>query len=110
MTSQAPVPTIVREARIWASGYRRVAGLDEAGRGAWAGPVVAAAVVLPSDDPQIEAFLAGVRDSKALSAARREALFQVICQHAMAVGVGACLLYTSPSPRDRTRSRMPSSA
>jgi ribonuclease HII len=65
-----------------------VAGLDEAGRGAWAGPVVAAAVVLPPHDPDLCRHLAGVRDSKLLSPARREALLTTICEYALAYGVG----------------------
>jgi ribonuclease HII len=63
-------------------GIRRVCGIDEAGRGPWAGPVVAAAVVLdPACIPE------GLHDSKALSAARREALFKPIMRSAL-VGVG----------------------
>jgi ribonuclease HII len=61
-----------------------VAGLDEAGRGPLAGPVVAAAVVLPSPLP--EALLA-LNDSKKLDEARREALFPLIQQHAVAYGI-----------------------
>ncbi len=70
-------------------GYRRIAGLDEAGRGAWAGPVVAAAVILPPDEPHLRRHLAGVRDSKQLTAAQREGLLQVIGECAVALGVGA---------------------
>jgi ribonuclease HII len=66
-----------------------VAGLDEAGRGAWAGPVVAAAVILPPGDPALARHLLGVRDSKQLTPARREALLETIQQHALAWGVGA---------------------
>lgn len=83
------LPTLAYEQALWADGYRRVAGLDEAGRGAWAGPVVAAAVILPPDDTALAGSLAGVRDSKTLTAARREALLNVIQQHALAWGVGA---------------------
>jgi ribonuclease HII len=82
-------PTLTYETHLWAKGYARVAGLDEAGRGAWAGPVVAAAVILPPDDPHLLRHLAGVRDSKQLAAARREALLGVIVEHALAWGVGA---------------------
>jgi ribonuclease HII len=64
-------------------GYRLVAGIDEAGRGPLAGPVVAAAVILPEDF-----FLAGVDDSKKLSPQRREALYQSIIEKAAAYGVG----------------------
>jgi ribonuclease HII len=63
-----------------------VAGLDEAGRGPLAGPVVAAAVVLPHPLP---AALHGLNDSKQLSEAARDALFPVILAHAVAVGVAS---------------------
>ncbi len=66
-----------------------MAGLDEAGRGAWAGPVVAAAVVFPPDEPRLTRHLAGVRDSKLLTPERREALLETIREHAVAVAVGA---------------------
>ncbi|MEJ2212229.1 MAG: ribonuclease HII, partial [Anaerolineae bacterium] len=82
-------PTLAHEQRLWARGLRRVAGLDEVGRGAWAGPVVAAAVILPPDDGDLAQTLADVRDSKLLTPQRREALFTVITQQATAVGVGA---------------------
>ncbi len=64
-------------------GVRYAAGVDEAGRGALAGPVIAAAVILPDD-----AMIAGLDDSKRLSAARRDALYKVITDLATAVGVG----------------------
>ncbi|MBN2001709.1 MAG: ribonuclease HII [Anaerolineae bacterium] len=81
------LPTLEAEARFWTRGLRRVAGLDEAGRGAWAGPVVAAAVILPLGD-DVCAALAGVRDSKQLSAAVRERLAARVLDVALAVGVG----------------------
>ena len=81
-------PTLIYEKRLWHEGYRHVAGLDEAGRGAWAGPVVAAAVVLPAGDPELARHLDGVRDSKELTALRREALLEVIRRHARAWAVG----------------------
>jgi ribonuclease HII len=62
-----------------------VVGLDEAGRGPLAGPVVAAAVILDSARP-----IPGLADSKALSPARREALFDQICSRALAWALGAC--------------------
>jgi ribonuclease HII len=86
---ETPIPTLDREKYAWSAGYRCVAGLDEAGRGAWAGPVVAAAVVLPPDDLDLARHLAGVRDSKMLTAARRESLLEVIQARAVTVGVGA---------------------
>jgi ribonuclease HII len=64
-------------------GYRYVAGVDEAGRGPLAGPVVAAAVILPDG-----LILPGVDDSKKLTAALRDELFDTISREALAVGVG----------------------
>ncbi|WP_050762586.1 ribonuclease HII [Brevundimonas subvibrioides] len=61
----------------------RVCGVDEAGRGPWAGPVSAAAVILNADDLPV-----GIDDSKALTAARREALEIEIKARAVAWGVG----------------------
>jgi ribonuclease HII len=88
MGEKQVLPTLTYESRLWKAGYRHLAGLDEAGRGSWAGPVVAAAVILPPDNPQLASLLAGVRDSKRLSAARREVLLGVIEKHALAWGVG----------------------
>ena len=79
------MPDFSIERRHWAAGRRVVAGLDEAGRGCLAGPVVAAAVVLPP-----EADLPGLDDSKRLTADAREALVPVIRGQALAVGVAAC--------------------
>ena len=85
------LPSLTYEMGLWAEGFRYLAGLDEAGRGAWAGPVVAAAVILPPGGPELARYLSGVRDSKTLSAKRREELLDVIEQHALAWGVGAVL-------------------
>ncbi|MGD9144225.1 MAG: ribonuclease HII [Anaerolineae bacterium] len=82
-------PGLDHEQRLWAGGYRCVAGLDEAGRGAWAGPVVAAAVILPPGDPALARNLLGIRDSKQLTPAQREVFLATIQQHALAWGVGA---------------------
>jgi ribonuclease HII len=71
------------EAQAWRAGILRVAGLDEAGRGPLAGPVVAAAVVI---DPARR--VKSLADSKLLLPERREELFQVIHERAAAVGVG----------------------
>jgi ribonuclease HII len=65
----------------------RIAGVDEAGRGALAGPVAAAAVILPLQNPAALAALQGVNDSKQLSPARREVLFERITQFALAYAV-----------------------
>ena len=64
-------------------GYQYIAGIDEAGRGPLAGPVVSAAVILPPDFT-----CQGVTDSKKLSEKRREALFPLIKAQALAVGIG----------------------
>jgi len=70
-----------RELRL--AGFVRVAGLDEVGRGCLAGPVVAAAVVLPERHR-----IKGIRDSKVLPRGRREALYELILDRAEGVGVG----------------------
>jgi ribonuclease HII len=79
-------PSLVEENGLSAEGYRLIAGVDEAGRGALAGPVVAAAVILPPS-PAFR-WLESVRDSKELPAAKREFLFDLIKQDAIAVSVG----------------------
>jgi ribonuclease HII len=65
-------------------GYRRIAGIDEAGRGPLAGPVVAAAVILPT-----RCRLSGVNDSKQLSESERERLYDEIFKKAVGVGIGS---------------------
>jgi ribonuclease HII len=69
-------------------GRRAVVGVDEAGRGAWAGPVAAGAVVLPPDASGLETDLRGVYDSKKVSARARERLIAAIKAAALAWGVG----------------------
>lgn len=64
-------------------GVRFAAGIDEAGRGALAGPVIAAAVILPDD-----AMIPGLDDSKRLTPSKREALYAEITDRATAIGVG----------------------
>ncbi len=76
------------ERSLWDEGYQTLAGLDEAGRGAWAGPVVAAAVVLPPRRPDLAFVLRGVHDSKRLTPAERERLLPFIYAAALCVGVG----------------------
>jgi ribonuclease HII len=80
-------PTLDEESRLWAAGFGRVAGVDEAGRGALAGPVVAAAVIVPPSSSPAEIW-AEVRDSKLLRPAARLALVEPIQQAALAWGVG----------------------
>ncbi len=81
-------PDLSLEKMAWAEGYCLVAGIDEAGRGAWAGPVAAAAVILPPNSPDLGRRLNGVRDSKTLSARQREEFYGIIQGEAIAVGVG----------------------
>ncbi|MCD4687552.1 MAG: ribonuclease HII [Anaerolineae bacterium] len=76
------------EYRLRAQGFHRIAGLDEAGRGAWAGPVVAGAVILPLDRFDLANTLHGVNDSKQLTPAQREALVPRIMAVVVAGGVG----------------------
>lgn len=78
------MPTWEWERRLWAEGWARVAGVDEAGRGPLAGPVVAAAVILP---PDVE--LEGLRDSKRLPEGARERLYARIVEVAVCWSVGA---------------------
>jgi len=79
-------PSFAEERLLEAQGYRLIAGVDEVGRGALIGPVVAAAVILP---PDVNTHWKDkVRDSKLLSPGRREYLFALIHETAIAVGIG----------------------
>ncbi len=79
-------PSFVEERKLKALGYRFIAGIDEAGRGSLAGPVVAAAVIVPC---RIKAgWLKQVKDSKLLTPTKREYLFNRILKIAVSVGVG----------------------
>ena len=73
----------LREEELHKQGYVNIAGVDEVGRGPLAGPVVAAAVVLPEDFDVL-----GIDDSKKLSEKKREELFKVITEGAVAYGIG----------------------
>ena len=70
------------EKLLWSSGYKYVAGCDEAGRGPLFGPVVAAAVILPKDF-----VLEGLNDSKKLTEKKREKYYPIIMEKALAVGI-----------------------
>ncbi|MGD0073315.1 MAG: ribonuclease HII [Candidatus Binataceae bacterium] len=72
------------ERKLWLEGLEAVAGVDEAGVGPMAGPVVAAAVIFAPD-----VFIKGVHDSKQLRAEKREELFPIIQERALSIGVGA---------------------
>ena len=79
-------PTLDEESLLVSQGYRSIAGVDEVGRGALAGPVVAAAVILPVADgfPR----LTKVRDSKLLTPDMREKLYTLIMEEAVSIGIG----------------------
>lgn len=79
-------PSFVEEEKLALLGYRHIAGVDEAGRGALAGPVVAAAVILPRRFKA--AWLRQVNDSKLLTPDKREYLFEHIREAAISTGVG----------------------
>lgn len=85
------IPTLDYESRLWSEGYMTLAGVDEVGRGALAGPLTAAAVILPSRN-EIErdaAFWSAVRDSKTISVAKRSMLAQEIAERCIAWSVAA---------------------
>src|SRR5712692_8606701 len=75
-------PTLRLERRCWRAGERVVVGIDEVGRGAWAGPVTVAAVVPPPD------HLRGVRDSKELTREERQVAAARVREWAVAIGIG----------------------
>lgn len=76
-------PSLVVERELWAAGHRVVVGMDEVGRGSWAGPLTIGAAVLPRDRRVYK-----VRDSKALTEHEREALFERIASWCVAWAVG----------------------
>jgi ribonuclease HII len=92
LTGPGAAPDLRWERAFWSAGLRRVAGVDEVGRGAMAGPLVAAAVVFPAAEGwalrRLRAALADVRDSKLLSPERRTELLDRIEQTAVAIGIG----------------------
>lgn len=87
-------PSFIEEERLVEQGYRFIAGIDEVGRGPLAGPVVAAAVILPPG--LVAPWLPLVRDSKELTPKQRAFLFPLIQAAAIAVGIG----FTGPEVID----------
>ncbi len=85
------MPTYDYEAAALEAGYTVIAGTDEAGRGPLAGPVYAAAVILP-----MGLVIDGLNDSKKLTEKKREALFEVICREAISYGIA----YATPEEID----------
>ena len=84
--SNQEIPNYQEENSLLRVGYRRIAGCDEAGRGAWCGPVVAAAVILPNDISSD--WITDIRDSKMLTAEKREILYGKIMTEAVSWSVG----------------------
>ncbi len=82
MDSMKPDPWSFEKKSV-EKGFSRVAGIDEAGRGPLAGPVVSAAVILPSSFP-----ISDVKDSKKLTPAKRADLYEKIYEHAISIGIG----------------------
>lgn len=76
------------EREKYALGFRHIVGIDEAGRGAWAGPVVAGAVCLPEPNDRLLETLAGVRDSKEMTPRQRVKLAEVVKETALGWGTG----------------------
>lgn len=85
MVSQ--IPTFVEEEKLIVQGYRLIAGVDEVGRGPLAGPVVAAAIILPLEERP--SWLSRVRDSKQLTPSQRESIFDRVLESGMPFGVGS---------------------
>jgi ribonuclease HII len=91
MIKRSNIPSLLLERKLWKEGYGTVAGVDEVGRGPLAGPVVAACVVFSptvNGEPLTESSLPGVNDSKKLTSAKREKLFDQILENAQEVGIG----------------------
>ncbi|MGL4651525.1 MAG: ribonuclease HII, partial [Caldilineaceae bacterium] len=113
MTERRPVPspserpTCAVEESLWAMGFGAVAGVDEAGRGALAGPVVAAAVVAPVGS-RCAGVWAAVRDSKQVRPAERARLAEEIRREALAwaVGVIPCTQIDAEGIAPATRAAM----
>ncbi len=81
-------PSLSDEFALQQAGLTRIAGLDEAGRGAWAGPVISAAVILPIECADLAQTLDGVRDSKQMTPVQREIWASCIQQVAITIGRG----------------------
>lgn len=81
-------PDCTHELALMAHGHQYIAGIDEVGRGCWAGPVVAAAVILSDGVWHMPTLLGGLNDSKQLSASQRNTLVHTIRQVALGIGIG----------------------
>ena len=97
MTPKTDFPNLKYESELWQNGLRRIAGFDEAGRGAMAGPVAVAGVILPDDNPHLSRTLACVRDSKQMTPRQRGLCAPIIKEIALAWHVA----FASPEEIDR---------
>ncbi len=86
---KGPKPNLMYEHQIHHQGYRLIMGMDEAGRGAWAGPVTIGAACLPLDRPDLNKLLVDVRDSKVMTPRQRERTVERIKNIAIAWGIGS---------------------
>ncbi len=84
MAARGRAPTRKIEQELWAAGFESIVGIDEVGRGAWAGPLMVGAAILPKDKRVL-----GVRDSKMLTEKDRERLFDRIADWCVAWSIGA---------------------
>lgn len=78
------IPDISLESSLWKQGFANVAGIDEAGKGPWAGPVTAGTVIIHTE----KQIVPSVRDSKLMSVQQREKAYEQICHYSSAYGVG----------------------
>ena len=97
MIQKNNLPKLNFEQDLWQSGLSYVAGFDEAGRGAMAGPVAVGAVILPADAPHLPRTLAGVRDSKQMTPRQRDLCAPIIKETALAWNVA----FASPEEIDQ---------
>ncbi|MAS35733.1 MAG: ribonuclease HII [Anaerolineaceae bacterium] len=86
---KGPNPNLMYERQIHHQGYRFILGMDEVGRGAWAGPVTVGAVCLPLDRRDLNKILTDVRDSKVMTPRQRERTDETIKETALAWGIGS---------------------
>jgi len=96
ISSLPKYPDLKIEKRLWKKGYKNLGGIDEAGRGALAGPVSAAVVILPNIS-ELARILAGVRDSKQMTVNQRNRFEPLIKEIAIAWGIG----FASPAEIDQ---------
>lgn len=96
MTRETDLPNLKYEKDLWQHGLFHVAGLDEAGRGALAGPVAVGAVILPADNPHLARTLACSRDSKQMTPRQRDLCAPIIQATALTWSVA----YANPDEVD----------